>query len=104
MGQLIRLGTERVPDDDLRRINPPVSLLWGREDRMVPLAVAEGTRSRLGWPLDVIEGAAHVPHLERPEAFLACLAEGRRRPGQRTEPNSRHGGRVSDDEVRIGDR
>jgi pimeloyl-ACP methyl ester carboxylesterase len=73
MGRLIKLGTARVSDDDLRRIDRPVSLLWGREDRMVPLALAEGARNRLGWHLDVIDGAAHVPHLERPEEFVTCL-------------------------------
>ena len=40
MRQLIKAGTERVPDDELRRIEVPTTLLWGRHDRMTPCASA----------------------------------------------------------------
>ena len=73
MWQLIRSGTKRIPDDRLRRISIPVDLLWGQHDRMVPLAVAEGARERLGWPLHVIPDAAHAPHIEQPDAFVQTL-------------------------------
>jgi pimeloyl-ACP methyl ester carboxylesterase len=73
MRQLIRTGTKQVPDTDLRRIEVPTALLWGRHDRMAPLHLAEGARARLGWPLYVIDHAGHVPHIEQPEAFLAAL-------------------------------
>jgi pimeloyl-ACP methyl ester carboxylesterase len=75
MNQLIRVGTRRTDDADLRRINAPVSLIWGMQDRMVPIELAYGARSRLGWPLRVVDGAAHAPHIERPGAFVARLEE-----------------------------
>ena len=70
MQQLIKSCTKQIPAPDLRRIEAPVSLVWGRRDRMVPLALAEGAAARLGWPLHVIDGAAHAPQIEQPEAFL----------------------------------
>jgi pimeloyl-ACP methyl ester carboxylesterase len=73
MRQLIRTGTERVPDAELRRGAVPIALLWGRHDRFVPLGLAADASARLGWPLRVIDGAGHVPHLERTEAFLDAL-------------------------------
>jgi 2-hydroxymuconate-semialdehyde hydrolase len=73
MRTLIELGTARVPDAELRRIGIPVALLWGRHDRMVPAALAQAAGTRLGWPLHVIDDAAHVPHLEQPDRFLDRL-------------------------------
>jgi pimeloyl-ACP methyl ester carboxylesterase len=72
---LVRTGTKQVPERELRAIDAPVALLWGSEDRMTPVALAEGARKRLGWPLQVIERAGHLPHIEEPDAFLAALAE-----------------------------
>lgn len=74
MWQLIGSGKKRIPDEDLRRIPVPVDLLWGRDDRVVPIRVAEDARRRLGWPLQVVPGAAHVPHMEQPDAFVEAIA------------------------------
>ena len=41
MRQLIARGRKRVPDRLLDRIEIPATLLWGRHDRFVPLAVGE---------------------------------------------------------------
>ena len=38
-----------------------------------PLAVGEAAASRHGWPLHVIDHAAHAPHIEQPEAFVDTL-------------------------------
>jgi 2-hydroxymuconate-semialdehyde hydrolase len=73
MRRLIKTGTRRIPDTELKRITVPTGLVWGRQDRFVPLAVAEGASARLGWPLHVIDDAGHVPHIERSGAFLAVL-------------------------------
>jgi pimeloyl-ACP methyl ester carboxylesterase len=75
MRRLIRAGTTAVADDELRSIAVPVDLLWGRHDRMVPLPLGEEASSRLGWPLHIIEGAAHAPHIEQPEAFVSTLLD-----------------------------
>ena len=73
MRSLIRGGTRRIPDNDLRRIDAPVALITGRHDRFVPLALTEGASRRLGWPLRVIDDAGHVPHIERPARFTSEL-------------------------------
>lgn len=56
------------PDAELRSVGVPVTLMWGRHDRMVPLHIAEEASARLGWPLRVVELAAHAPHIEQPRA------------------------------------
>jgi pimeloyl-ACP methyl ester carboxylesterase len=73
MRQLVKAGTTQIADDELRQIEIPTALLWGRHDRMTPLRIAEEASTRLGWPLHVVDDAGHVPHIEQPEAFLASL-------------------------------
>ena len=75
MGQLIKNGTKQVPDDELRSVRVPVDLLWGRHDRMVPIHLGEEASARLGWPLHIIDGAAHAPHIEQPETFVSTLLD-----------------------------
>jgi pimeloyl-ACP methyl ester carboxylesterase len=73
MRQLIGAGTRRIPDEPLRQIAVPVNLIWGQHDRMVPLNLAEEASRRLAWPLHVVPGAAHAPHIEQPDAFVHTL-------------------------------
>ena len=40
---------------------------------MVPLAIGQHAADNLGWPLHVIDDAAHAPHIEQPERFVAAL-------------------------------
>ncbi|HJR26761.1 MAG TPA: alpha/beta hydrolase [Acidimicrobiales bacterium] len=75
MNRLVALGTKRIPDEELRRIDCPVHLIWGRHDRMVPIKTAQRASAAHGWPLEVIEEAAHAPHLEQPEAFLEVVLQ-----------------------------
>jgi pimeloyl-ACP methyl ester carboxylesterase len=75
MRRLIKAETKRIPDDELRRIAGPTVLVWGRHDRFVPLSHAEAASADFGWPLHVIDDAGHVPHIERPDAFLRALSE-----------------------------
>jgi pimeloyl-ACP methyl ester carboxylesterase len=62
-----------IHPETLARIGVPTALVWGRQDRATPLAVAEAASRRYGWPLHVIDDAADDPTLEQPEAFLAAL-------------------------------
>jgi 2-hydroxymuconate-semialdehyde hydrolase len=73
MQQLIKTCTKQVPDTELRRAAIPTALVWGRHGRMVPMGLAEEASDRLGWPLHVVDDAAHVPHIEQPEGFLRAL-------------------------------
>ena len=57
----------------MNRIAVRVSLIWGRQDLQVRLAVAEAASARHGWPLRVIDHAGDDPPTERPAAFVAAL-------------------------------
>lgn len=58
---------------ELARITAPTTLIWGREDLAIPLAIAEAAGDRYGWPLRVIDGCADDPPVERPEELVALL-------------------------------
>ena len=52
----------------------PLLLLWGRQDRFVPLLIGERLQQQHAWlELEVIEGSGHCPHDETPEAFHQVL-------------------------------
>ena len=74
MNRLVADQTKPIAAADLARIDVPVSLLWGRGDRMVPLSIGHAAANDHGWPLEVIDGAAHAPHIETPERFVTALA------------------------------
>jgi pimeloyl-ACP methyl ester carboxylesterase len=62
---LRELGLRQIPPEELARIDVPTSLIWGRQDRLMPLATAQEAGARYGWPLEVID---------QPEAFERALA------------------------------
>ena len=67
-----------IPDKGLKkrihRIEAPALLVWGQDDRLVPLVYAEEFARRLRRTrLEVVKGAGHAAHLEQPET-LARLA------------------------------
>ena len=68
-----QFGFPRIPPAELERIAVPTALIWGRHDLATPLAIAQATSTRFGWPLHVIENAADDPPLEQPDAFLETL-------------------------------
>jgi 2-hydroxymuconate-semialdehyde hydrolase len=74
MNRLVTDQTKPIAAADLARIDAPVSLLWGRHDRMVPLSIGQAAAKNHGWPLHVISDAGHAPHVETPERFVAALA------------------------------
>jgi pimeloyl-ACP methyl ester carboxylesterase len=73
MNRLFTEGTKQILDTDLAGIATPTTLLWGRHDRIVPLSLARAAAAQHGWPLHVIDRAAHAPHIEQPDAFVAEL-------------------------------
>jgi pimeloyl-ACP methyl ester carboxylesterase len=66
-------GMAALPSVVLGSIKVPTTLIWGRQDRATPLAVAERASRRYGWPLHVVEDAGDEVAFEQPEAFLAAL-------------------------------
>jgi 2-hydroxymuconate-semialdehyde hydrolase len=73
MNRLVADQTRPIAAADLARIDIPVLLLWGRHDRMVPLSIGQAAAKNHGWPLHVIDDAAHAPHIETPEKFVAAV-------------------------------
>ena len=69
---LKELGTKTIPPAELARIAVPTTLIWGRQDRVMRLKIAEAASVRYGWPLQVIEDAGHFV-AEQPEAFRRAL-------------------------------
>lgn len=70
------LGLQRVVMlDDLERLDVPLQVIWGRHDRIVPVQQAyEATRRSGQEPAIILSGAGHIPHVERPDAFLKALS------------------------------
>jgi pimeloyl-ACP methyl ester carboxylesterase len=69
-----------IPDRDLRRrlyrIATPTLVLWGRDDRYVPLAYAsEFANGIRGSRTAVIDGAAHFPQLEQTATTVRVVTE-----------------------------
>ncbi len=55
---------------------PPMMLVWGREDRAVPLSVGEAGQALLGdVPLRVIDAAGHAPYFEQADTFNRIALE-----------------------------
>jgi pyruvate dehydrogenase E2 component (dihydrolipoyllysine-residue acetyltransferase) len=68
---LDRLAQEWFPDrvqrvesaEVVAKLGVPVQLIWGRDDRIIPLAHAEALAGRV--PLHIVEAAGHLPHMEK---------------------------------------
>jgi pyruvate dehydrogenase E2 component (dihydrolipoamide acetyltransferase) len=68
---LTRIAEEWFPEGRQRAgraeavagLKMPVQIIWGREDRIVPVAHAEAFAARL--PVHIIEEAGHLPHMEK---------------------------------------
>jgi pimeloyl-ACP methyl ester carboxylesterase len=65
---------QHLLDARLPQLDVPTTLIWGADDGVLPVAYAEALRAKIkGSTLQIIEGAAHIPHRQQPERFLACL-------------------------------
>ncbi len=49
--------------DRLRQLTIPVELIWGRDDRIIPVAHAEALSAQL--PVHILDAAGHLPHMEK---------------------------------------
>lgn len=65
---------EDVLDGRLSGLKVPTIVLWGENDRMIPLKIAERLQKEIpGAKLVPIPGCGHMPQLECPEAFNSAL-------------------------------
>jgi pimeloyl-ACP methyl ester carboxylesterase len=61
-------------EGQLSRIDHPVHLLWGEEDREVPVSVAESASALLAdATLEVLPGVGHLLPIEAPDALRAAI-------------------------------
>lgn len=56
----------------MNRLTCPTTIIWGREDEIIPWKDALNAPGRVG--LHLFEKTGHVPHLERPEVVLDVLS------------------------------
>jgi pimeloyl-ACP methyl ester carboxylesterase len=69
-----------IPDKGLKkrihRVTAPTLLIWGKEDRLVPPVYADEFARRLPEAqTQTVEGAGHMPHLERPETVARMVRD-----------------------------
>jgi pimeloyl-ACP methyl ester carboxylesterase len=63
-------------DRFLPRVTNPALIVWGREDRVVPLACGEQYRRLLGnATLSVLDNCGHLPPIEQPDAFARLVID-----------------------------
>jgi pimeloyl-ACP methyl ester carboxylesterase len=59
---------------DPGRVRAPTLLVWGDEDRMVPLASGKRLqRAIAGSRLEIIPACGHMPHIERPDELMRVV-------------------------------
>jgi pimeloyl-ACP methyl ester carboxylesterase len=74
LGSMIR--GEDVLDGRLGAIHKPTLIVWGREDRLIPLNFAERFHKEItGSRLEVIDNCGHMPHVECPKEFVTAVLE-----------------------------
>ncbi len=65
----------------------PTFLIWGAQDGLTPLSQAKAIRKKIqGSVLISIEGAGHMPQVERPREFLMALRSAGGNPFTRDHP------------------
>ena len=59
---------------ELSKITIPVSLIWGKQDKITPPEVATEFHERLpNSELNWVDKCGHAPMMERPEVFVQFL-------------------------------
>ena len=59
----------------LRRVSADTTIIWGAEDRLVPVETLDAWRDALpGAQAHVIPEAGHLPHIEQTQPFLDAIA------------------------------
>lgn len=71
-------------EEELARLAAPVTLLWGRSDRILPRSILEFYRRALppSAQLEELDAVGHSLHMERPGLLLRRLLEARDRARQ----------------------
>ena len=65
---------QAVTDAQLKSLKIPTLVVWGREDRLIPVADGRHIASQIPGARSVIIGdCGHIPSVEQPRAFLGAL-------------------------------
>jgi pimeloyl-ACP methyl ester carboxylesterase len=69
--------------DRLEEIGVPTLIVWGRNDRVVPVPAALSYKKRIGANAELVifDGCGHVPQIERPTRFNRVVEEFLKRAG-----------------------
>ncbi|TAK81325.1 MAG: alpha/beta hydrolase [Betaproteobacteria bacterium] len=60
----------------LHRIDVPVKILWGREDRILPAKIADELKRLMPKAqVHVLENVGHLPHAEKPDLFCDIVCK-----------------------------
>lgn len=60
----------------LHRIDVPVKIIWGKEDRLLPVAFAQEFKRLIPHAaLHIVEGAGHLPQAEKPDLFVELVCK-----------------------------
>jgi pimeloyl-ACP methyl ester carboxylesterase len=52
----------------------PTLIIWGKEDRLIPVAYAEEFRKRIAnYRVEIIEASGHIPQMEQMDKTLALV-------------------------------
>ena len=58
----------------LHRIDVPVKIVWGRQDRILPVAFADVYRKLLPKAdISIVENCGHLPHAEKPDELVEII-------------------------------
>ncbi|MQA10608.1 MAG: acetoin dehydrogenase dihydrolipoyllysine-residue acetyltransferase subunit [Pseudonocardiaceae bacterium] len=57
----------------LERVTAPLAVVWGREDKVLPVANAEALAGRV--EVRYVDGAGHMPHMEKPNDVVAAVRD-----------------------------
>jgi len=67
-------GQKEVLLDRLPNISVPTLIVWGESDQILPVAHARAAAGRIRHSrLVIVPDCGHMPHIERPEAFLDAV-------------------------------
>jgi len=68
------LAPDEKLDSRISELKPPTSLLWGEQDALTPIAMAENFQRLIrGSRLEVIPECGHIPCLEKPAEFSQAV-------------------------------
>jgi pimeloyl-ACP methyl ester carboxylesterase len=60
----------------IHRIDLPTLILWGRNDALLPVVIAEAFASRIpGSKLTILDECGHLPHVEKQDAFVSAVLQ-----------------------------